>query len=66
LQVFKPVNKGDQLSWKGFPNRSYLQMLSLGTTNNQNGTFTYLPKNGDLRLQKKLIINKVGRVRFLG
>ena len=64
VQSIHRIAKGGQLSWKGFPNRNYLQFLPLGITNNQNGTFTYLLNKGAPQFKKSLIISKLGRVRF--
>lgn len=52
-----------QIYWRSFGNRQYLQFLPEGSTNNQNGSFTLCPKNGDLRHARQLVVSRTGRIR---
>ena len=54
---------GTRLSWRSFRNRSYLQFMSTGLTNWQNGTLLYCPPGGDPRFARAAIVNAQGRVR---
>ena len=53
-----------QLQWRGFPNKQVLMWTADGKLNEQNGTFTYCPANGDEYYARTLIISKTGRMRF--
>jgi type IV fimbrial biogenesis protein FimT len=57
------IPEGDNIYWRAFQNRQYLQMNPEGYTRYQNGTFTYCPKEGN-QYAKAIIINAAGRVRF--
>lgn len=57
-----PLTEGT-LTWRAFGNRQYLQMISSGYTNFQNGNFVYCPSDGDLRFARQLVINIQGRPR---
>ena len=54
---------GDEIFWRAFRNKQYLQMSPLGFTRFQNGTFTYCPKEG-LKYARGIILNPAGRIRF--
>ncbi|MES2605694.1 MAG: GspH/FimT family pseudopilin, partial [Pseudomonadota bacterium] len=45
--ALKPTGK---LTFNSFRNQQYLQLTPRGSTNNQNGNFTFCPANGDPRL----------------
>jgi len=64
IKVFSAIKGKGRLSWRGFPNRNYLQMTPQGFTNYQNGTFSYYPANGDVRYARALLVSQSGRVRL--
>ncbi len=64
IKVFHPLKGQGKLSWKGFPNKPFLQMTQEGFTNHQNGTFFYQLKDKNIRDARKLIVSKTGRIRF--
>ena len=64
IKIFKSNYHQGQITWKGFPNRSLLQMLPSGFTNYQNGTFLYCPNNTNTQLIRALFITKTGRARL--
>lgn len=49
--------------WRAFQNKPHLQINPRGTTQYQNGNFTFCPFNKDLHLAHQLIVNTAGRVR---
>lgn len=57
-----PLEDGT-IRWRAFQNRQFLQMISSGYTNFQNGNFVYCPADGDLRYARQLVINVQGRPR---
>jgi len=61
LAYQSPLDPGEQLTWRSFRQRYYLQFRSEGYTNWQNGSFAYCPASGDARNGKVLIINIQGR-----
>jgi len=63
ISNFSAFPDGDVIFWRSFQNRQYIQMSPRGTTRNQNGTFTYCPKEG-LGHARGIIINAAGRHRF--
>ena len=63
LTKFEKFPKGDEIFWRAFRNKQYLQMSPLGFTRFQNGTFTYCPKEG-LEYARGIILNAAGRIRF--
>jgi type IV fimbrial biogenesis protein FimT len=63
LTKFEKFPDGDEIFWRAFRNKQYLQMSPLGFTRFQNGTFTYCPKEG-LQHARGIILNASGRVRF--
>jgi type IV fimbrial biogenesis protein FimT len=50
--------------WKSFRNKPYLQLTSLGFTNNQSGNFTFCPMGLDSGAGRQLIVNTTGRARW--
>lgn len=52
-----------RIYWRSFGNRQYLQFLPVGSTNNQNGSFTLCPNSGDLRHARQLVVSRTGRIR---
>lgn len=63
IQKFERFPKNDQVSWKAFGNRQFLQMNPSGYTRFQNGTFKYCPEEG-VQYARAIILNASGRVRF--
>lgn len=61
-QFVYPVD-GGEIQWRSFRNRQYLQMVSTGYTNFQNGNFVYCPSNKDARFARQLVLNAQGRLR---
>jgi type IV fimbrial biogenesis protein FimT len=59
-----PMKPGGTLTFNSFRNQQYLQLTPRGTTNSQNGNFTFCPANGDLTLARQLIINVTARARM--
>jgi type IV fimbrial biogenesis protein FimT len=53
-----------ELKFNAFRNRQYLQLTPLGSTNFQNGNFTWCPADGNLKLARQLIISVSGRTRM--
>ncbi len=51
------------LSFNSFRNKQYLQMTPRGTTNNQNGNFTFCPSDKNPVLARQIIISFTGRTR---
>lgn len=62
-QIDFPDSQG-RIRFRAFQNRQYLRITSLGTTQNQNGNFTYCPLAGELGLARQLILNRTARLRF--
>ena len=60
--VMPALERGAQLSWRAFRNRSYLQFFARGYTAWQNGTFQYCPASQEARFSRAVIINVQGRV----
>ncbi len=60
--VMPALERGAQLSWRAFRNRSYLQFRARGYTAWQNGTFQYCPASREARFSRAIIINAQGRV----
>lgn len=63
LSVVDMDGSETSIFWRSFGNRQYLQFLPVGSTNNQNGSFTLCPKNGELRHARQLVISRTGRIR---
>ena len=57
-----PLHSGASVVWRAFQNKSYLRFRANGSTDWQNGSFTYCPPDGDLRLAKSITINVQGRI----
>lgn len=53
-----------QITWRAYQNKSYLQFLPSGWTNNQNGTFRFCINNEAARYNRALIISRSGRIRL--
>lgn len=53
-----------ELDFNAFRNRQYLQLTPQGSTNFQNGNFTWCPADGNLRLARQLIVSVSGRTRM--
>jgi type IV fimbrial biogenesis protein FimT len=49
-------------SW--FGSNKYLQMTPGGLTNNQNGRYTFCPKDGNNQLAQQIIVNRRGKARL--
>lgn len=64
VRVFPAFKLQGSFEFKAFQNKQYLQMTPLGTTNNQNGNFTFCPGNNDAALAQQLIISRNGRTRY--
>lgn len=58
-----PAAEGE-LAFNAFRNRQYLQMTPQGSTNFQNGNFTWCPADGNLRQARQLIVSVSGRTRM--
>lgn len=58
-----PEARGE-LAFNAFRNRQYLQLTPQGSTNFQNGNFTWCPADGNLRLARQLIVSVSGRTRM--
>ncbi|GAA5317384.1 MAG: hypothetical protein AseanaTS_25890 [Candidatus Pelagadaptatus aseana] len=52
------------LHWRSFGNKRYLQFLPTGSTNYQNGTFTYCDKDNDLKKARGISITVTGRTQI--
>lgn len=63
LPALAPEIQGN-LAFNAFRNRQYLQMTPQGSTNFQNGNFTWCPADGNLRLARQLIVSVSGRTRM--
>lgn len=63
IAKYEAFPKGDEIFWRAFRNKQYLQMSPIGFTRFQNGTFTYCPKEG-LEYARGIIVNAQGRLRF--
>ena len=61
LAYLSRLDPGEQLRWRSFRRRNYLQFRAEGYTNWQNGSFLYCPASGDPRYGKVLIVNIQGR-----
>jgi len=59
-----PFMTDGNLKFSSFRNRQYVQLTPLGTTNYQNGNFTYCPVNGDPHLVRQMVISLSGRSRM--
>lgn len=59
-----PEAVNGNLSFNAFRNRQYLQLTPQGSTNFQNGNFTWCPADGNLRLARQLIVSVSGRTRM--
>jgi len=55
------LDPGEQLLWRAFRRRNFLQFRPEGYTNWQNGSFVYCPASRDARYGKVLIVNIQGR-----
>lgn len=64
LRILPPMPEGSILLWKSFRNKQYLQMTSLGQTNNQNGNFLYCPASLESKDARQVIIHSSGRIRM--
>ncbi|MCG7530968.1 GspH/FimT family pseudopilin [Psychrobium sp. MM17-31] len=64
IKFFQARAKNLQVTWRAFPNRSYLQYVASGWTNNQNGTFRFCFANEPQHYNRALIITKIGRARL--
>lgn len=56
------LHAGARVYWRSFQNRAFIRFKPNGSTDWQNGSFTYCPADGDLRLAKGIIINVQGRI----
>jgi len=63
LMTFERTPAHGDLQWHGFQSKDYLQFSPLGFGYSQNGSFIYTPGNGDKKYQRRLIINRAGRLR---
>jgi len=52
------------LSFNSFRNKQYLQMTPRGTTNHQNGNFTFCPADKNPALARQIIVSFTGRTRY--
>lgn len=59
-----PALPRGELRYSAFRNQQYLQLTPQGVTNYQNGSFTWCPADGDLRLARQLIVSFSGRSRM--
>jgi len=64
LYRLEPIKSRGQLTFRSFRNRKYLQMTPRGTTNYQNGNFTWCPANGDPLMIRQVVVSLTGRTRF--
>lgn len=55
--------QGD-LSFNSFRSKQYLQMTPRGTTNHQNGNFTFCPVDKNPALARQIIVSFTGRTRY--
>ena len=53
-----------KLKWAAFGSRYYLKYRPSGSAYQQNGSFTYCPKNNDPHYAHQIIINHAGRIRL--
>ena len=58
------ANAGDQLVWRVFGNKPYLQLHPTGITYFQNGNFTYCPKDNNTLYALHWIMNVNGHLRL--
>jgi type IV fimbrial biogenesis protein FimT len=54
----------EQIRWRGFPSKNYLQFDAMGIPHNHNGSFYYCPRYADASFGRALFISKSGRIRF--
>ncbi len=64
LRYFVFPNNNGSIRFRAFQNKQYLQLTTLGTTQDQNGNFTYCPYTGDIRFARQLVISRTARLRF--
>jgi len=64
LKVINFASETSSILWSSFGNRHYLQWIGSGGTYYQNGNFTLCPKNKDLTLARKIILNAAGRLYY--
>lgn len=62
LRITDKMPNGSSLIFRAFQNKSYLKWTPQGTTDYQNGNFTYCPASGKPTMARHLILNMVGRI----
>jgi type IV fimbrial biogenesis protein FimT len=55
---------GEQLDWRSFRRKPYLQFDSRGLTRALNGTFHFCPSSSDKHLKFAIILSRTGRARI--
>lgn len=63
LTTNSKLESGASLSWRAFRNKPYIQFTQEGTTNSQNGRFSYCPPNQEKVYWRQIIVHRTGRVR---
>lgn len=63
LHVIEDIPENSELSWRGFPRGRYIQFTESGSTNHQNGRFSYCPAEENSHHQIQIIVYKSGRAR---
>lgn len=64
IKFFQARAKNLQVTWRAFQNKSYLQYVASGWTNEQNGTFRFCFADEPQHYNRALIITKIGRARL--
>lgn len=54
---------GGRVSWRSFQNKPYLQYRPSGFSHFQSGSFIYCPSDGSSQYAKRLVLNRIGRIR---
>lgn len=63
FRVFSALPKGDKLIWNSsLKKEDYVEFSAIGSTNDQDGTFSYCP-HGEKKYAVAIIINQAGRIR---
>lgn len=64
LRHLQPAGARSRIEWRAFRNKRWLQFRPDGHTAHQNGSFVYCPGNGDTRVARVVIVNKLGHARL--
>ena len=64
LRVTPARAQAGAIYWRSFGNRAALVFTPHGYTDNQSGSFTLCPLDGDPALARQVVVNRTGRVRL--